>query len=150
MDTNNFQFVIFRLENHFYAVPLEEVESVLPMVAMEPIPEAGPWTLGLINVHGTIMPVIDIRQLFEFSKKELSKDDHLLVIKGASKKFAIKVDQVTGISEFSKNEMEEPHELIEENAPFIQGAIRTEDGMIIVLDINLLYSILKEKGHLVQ
>src|ERR1043166_579372 len=62
--------VVFLLAEQHYALPLAMVERVLPVVAVSPLPQAPPMTLGMINLHGTVMPVLDLRHRFGFPPHE--------------------------------------------------------------------------------
>src|SRR5262245_21471826 len=55
---------VFRLAEQHYALPLLTVERVLPMVAVSPLPQAPSLTLGVINLHGLVVPVLDLRRRF--------------------------------------------------------------------------------------
>ena len=61
-----FQLVSFVIVEQQYALPLSVVERVLPMVAMSPLPQAPPIALGVINLHGQVIPVLDIRRRLGF------------------------------------------------------------------------------------
>lgn len=56
--------VVFVIDGQRYALSLGAVERVLPMVAVSPLPAGPAIALGVINVHGTIVPVVDVRRRF--------------------------------------------------------------------------------------
>jgi len=72
--------VSFRLGRQLYALPLDHVERALRMVVVIPVPEAPTWVLGVIDLHGRVVPVVDLRQRFGQPPKEPDLDDRLLVV----------------------------------------------------------------------
>ena len=92
-------FVGFRLGGQRYALPLEQVERALRMVAVTPVPEALPWVPGVINLHGRVMPVVDLRQRFGRPSREPHPDDRLLVVQGPRRTAALMVDSATEVLE---------------------------------------------------
>ena len=55
-------FVVFRLDEQHYAVPLSVVERIVRMVDITPVPKTPEIVLGVINVQGSVIPVVDIRR----------------------------------------------------------------------------------------
>lgn len=73
------QLVVFRLDGQRYALSLPVVERVLPMAAVSPLPKAPAIALGVINLHGQILPVLDIRRRFGLPPGEYGLSAHLVV-----------------------------------------------------------------------
>ncbi len=73
-----FQLVSFVIVEQQYALPLSVVERVLPMVAVSPLPHAPSIALGVINLHGQIIPVLDIRRRLGFPTRDYGLTAHLL------------------------------------------------------------------------
>jgi len=69
------QLVVFDLEGQRYALPLGAVDRVLPMVAVSPLPKAPAIALGVINLHGQALPVLDIRRRFGLPTREYGLAD---------------------------------------------------------------------------
>ena len=55
------QWVIFRVESGYYALPLERVVEVLRMVSVRPVPDGPAWLAGVINLRGRVLPIMDLR-----------------------------------------------------------------------------------------
>ena len=89
------QFVSFRLDRRLYALALDQVDTVLRMVAVTPVPEAPPWAMGVINLHGQVLPVVDLRQQFGQPAIEPRLSDRLLVVRTQGGTVAFKVDEVS-------------------------------------------------------
>jgi len=126
-------FVIFRLDGARFALPLDQVDVVLRMVSVTPAPDAPPWVIGVINLHGRVIPVTDLRQRLGHPAKEPYLDDRLLVMTLAERTLALVVEEVTEVLELPGSEVEAPPDPLSDSR-YLRGVVRREDGLIIILD----------------
>ena len=77
LDTSH--YVVFTLDGLFYAVSLSAVSRVIRAVEITPLPKAPPIVLGVINLGGRIIPVVNIRKRFLLPERELELTDQLIV-----------------------------------------------------------------------
>jgi purine-binding chemotaxis protein CheW len=102
------RLVVFDLDGQAYAIPLPSVERVLPMVAVSPLPKAPAIALGVINLHGQILPVLDIRRRFGLPPREYGLTARLLVARTSQRTLAMPVDEVMGVSEVATEAITSP------------------------------------------
>jgi len=126
-------FVNFKVDDQVYALPLERVESVLRMVAVTPLPEAPAGVAGVINLHGKVIPVIDLRQRLGRQSREYNIDDRLLVAGDQVRKMAIMVDEATDVMEVPAQFVQKP-DTLQRTKP-LASVIQREGDLILVLDI---------------
>lgn len=91
------RLVVFVIEEQRYGLPLSAVERVLPMVAVSPLPKTPAIALGVINLHGHVIPVVDIRRRFGLSPRNFDVSAHLLAAQTSRRILALPVDEVLGI-----------------------------------------------------
>lgn len=127
------QFVSFRLDRHRYALPLNHVERALRIVALTPVPEAPPWVAGVINLHGRVISVVDLRRRFGQQTREPHSEDRLLVVQALERKAAFMVDAVTELLEVPAHQLEPPTDTLSQSRP-LAGVIRGDEGLILILD----------------
>lgn len=125
--------IIFRIDRQFYALPLDDVVRVIRMVAISPIPDMPNSILGIINMAGQIIPVIDLRFLFGQVNKPPELQDLLLVIQAQGQIFSVIVDEVLNILELPLNQIQSPPAAISQSR-FLAAAVRQDDMLILVLD----------------
>src|SRR5574337_593321 len=89
--------VVFDIEGQRYALPLDDVEWVVPMVAVSPLPKAPAVAVGVINLHGKIIPVLDVRRRFGLPSRDYGLTAHLLVARTIRRSLALPVDAVLGV-----------------------------------------------------
>lgn len=138
------KIVLFTLDELRYALYLSAVESVVHAVEITPLPIAPEVVLGIINLHGAVIPVIDIRKRFNLPMHEITLDDQFIIAKTTKRKVAIVVDSVAGVSEF-------PHSKItnaDQNLPYtnyLAGVAISDGNMILINDLEKFLSLDEEK-----
>ncbi|MES2818181.1 MAG: chemotaxis protein CheW [Pseudomonadota bacterium] len=87
----------FSLGEERYAVETRHVAEVLPLSQFTPLPNTPPFVLGIVNVRGHIVSVVDLRVLFELPITGLSDKNFLLILQGPEMEFGLLIDRVCGI-----------------------------------------------------
>lgn len=126
-------FVGFRLEGQCYALPLEHVARALRMVAITPVPETPPWVIGVIDLQGRVIPVLDLRSRLRLPAREPHPDDHLLIVRIEERSIAVKTDEVTEVLEVPDREVEPPPEPVSHSRP-VAAVLRRSEDLVLVLD----------------
>ena len=138
------QLVVFKLDEQRYALPLDSVKHVVNMVEITHLPKAPEIVRGIIDVHGEIVPVVDIRRRFAISEKEAGLDDRLLIARTLSRNVAIVVDDVTGLIDASGLKLIEAEKIVP-GIEHVAGVVKLEDGMVLIHDIDKFLSLDEEK-----
>ena len=138
------QLVAFTIEGQRYALPLHSVERVLPMVAVSPLPEGPPIALGIINLHGQVIPVLDIRHRFHLSPHAYGLTAHLLVARTNRRAVALPVDEVLGVREFAAESVTQP-EAVLPGIGHVAGIVALPDGLLFIHDLAMFLSLDEER-----
>ncbi len=138
------QLVFFVIEGQRYALHLSDVERVLPMVAVSPLPKAPAITLGVINVHGTVVPVVDIRRRFGFPPRDFDVSSHLLVARTRRRSLALPVDQVLGVNEVGPGAVTSPDAVLP-GIGHVAGIVALPDGLLFIHDPDVFLALDEEE-----
>ncbi len=130
--------VVFRIDQQHYALPLDHVVRALRMVAFTPVPDAPPSVLGIINMAGQMLPVIDLRFIFEQASRRPEVQDFLLILEIGSQTAAIVVDEVLNVLEFAPEQVQAPPGTVSQSR-FLRAAVRQDDVTILVLEASQLF-----------
>lgn len=95
--TDSSQLVVFVLDEQRYALPLQSVERVVRAVAVTPLPEAPPIIIGVINIQGRVVPVVDLRKRFHLEERAIDPEDHFVVARSSTGAVALPVDEAEGL-----------------------------------------------------
>lgn len=89
--------LLFTIDGRHYALPLEAVRRVAPMVEVTPLPEAPPPVTGIVNVGGEVVPVLDLRTVLGGAPRPPLPSDHLLFAEDQGRPVALAIDSAEGV-----------------------------------------------------
>jgi purine-binding chemotaxis protein CheW len=130
-------YVVFKIDRQHYALPLDHVIRAVRMVAFTPVPDTPHSVLGIINMAGQMLPVIDLRRLFGQTGKQPELQDFLLIVQIQGQTVAVIVDEVLSILELTSKQVQSPPSAVSQSR-FLAAAVRQDDIMILVLDASRL------------
>lgn len=90
----------YRIGQRRLASGFDEVVEILPMPAVTPVPGAQPWMLGVANIRGTLLPIVDLKQFLEGERTVLHEDQRVLVVRQAGGDVALTIDELLGQRSF--------------------------------------------------
>jgi purine-binding chemotaxis protein CheW len=140
------RLVNFNLDDQKYALLLSSVIRIIRVVEITRLPEAPEIVLGVINMHGLIMPVFDIRKRFHLAQREMQLDDQLIIAHTLPRTVALLVDSVNDVIEISEEKIIAGENILP-GLDYIEGVVKTEDGMVLIHDLEQFLS-LQEKNAL--
>jgi purine-binding chemotaxis protein CheW len=91
------EIVEFTLGQEHYAFPSSEVREVFRISEITPLPSLPPFVLGVTNVRGRVLSVIDIRKMLEFGTAGLTNLNRAIILSGAEMELAVLADEVLGV-----------------------------------------------------
>lgn len=136
--------VRFSLDQQDYALYLSAVERVVPAAEVTSLPKAPEIVLGVLNVGGRIIPVVNIRRRFRLPERELRVQDQLILAHTGKRPVALVVDSVTGIPEVA-NEQVTAADRILPGLEQVEGVVRLEDGLMLIHDLGKFLSLDEEQ-----
>jgi len=134
------QLVVFALDDQFYALYLTAVVRVIPAVEITALPKAPDIIIGVINVQGQIIPVVDVRKRFKLPKQELTDTDQFIIANTHDRAVVIIADKVNGTIEYSTQDQVQA-EKIAPGLDYIDGVVKLEDGMVLIHDLDKFLSL---------
>ncbi|RLJ21227.1 chemotaxis protein CheW [bacterium endosymbiont of Escarpia laminata] len=133
------QLVTFRLKDESYGVNVMKVQEVLRVTEIAPVPGAPPFVLGIINLRGNVVTVIDTRSRFGLPSAELDDSSRIVIIESEKQVVGILVDAVAEVVELNEDEVDAaPNVGNDESSRYIQGVVTRENGLLILVDLNKL------------
>ena len=142
--TDQSQVVVFTLDEPRYALELSVVERVVRAVDITPLPRAPEVILGVINVQGQIVPVVDIRKRMRLPARELTVDDLFILARTSSRLVALVVDAVVGVRNLVQSEMVSAEQIVP-SAGYISGMAKLADGVVLICDLDEFLSPVEER-----
>jgi purine-binding chemotaxis protein CheW len=122
--------VLTRMGGRPIAVSCEYVVELIPRVEIDRVPDAPANVLGVINLRGRVVPILDLRSKLS-AKSPLPSHQHLVIIRGRNDKLiGLAVDEVQDVITVETNSIEQPGEVAGVRSP---GVVRVDDDLVLVL-----------------
>ncbi|MBL0713028.1 MAG: purine-binding chemotaxis protein CheW [Desulfosarcina sp.] len=137
-DDANLEVVAFKLAHERYALELTHIREVHPLKELTPLPGAPDFVLGIVNIRGRILSVIDIKRFFDLPEKGLTDLNQVIILQSDEMEFGILADEILGTSSI-------PASNIQASLPTLTG-IRAEylkgvtGDRLVILDADRLLS----------
>ena len=135
------QWVTFKLQEETYGINVMQVQEVLRYTEIAPVPGSPDYVLGIINLRGNVVTVIDTRSRFGLEPAEVTDNSRIVIIEAEKQVIGILVDSVAEVVYLKSSEIDTaPNVGTEESARFIQGVSNREGELLILVDLNKLLS----------
>lgn len=130
------QWVTFRLDGETYGINVMQVQEVLRYTEIAAVPGAPSYVLGIINLRGNVVTVLDTRDRFGLSPAEISEQTRIVIIEAGKYVIGILVDAVAEVVYLRQSEIETaPNVGNEESAKFIQGVCHKNNQLLILVEL---------------
>jgi purine-binding chemotaxis protein CheW len=139
------QSVVFNLDDQRYALLLPCVEQAIRMVEITPLPKAPHIVIGLVNVHGEVIPVLNIRKRFRLPEREADPGGQLIIARTARRLVALAVDTVNDVVDVPQEKMIAPEAILPQ-LEHVAGVIKLDDGMVFIHDLDSFLSLEEEQA----
>lgn len=137
--------VAFSLDEQRYALPLSAVERVVRAVEVTALPRAPEIVSGVINVRGSVIPVVNVRRRFGLPEREPALSDQLIIGRTSRRSVALVVDAVAGVLEYSEKQAV-PAEAIAPGLEYVTGVVKLSNGMVLIHDLDRFLSLDEERA----
>ncbi len=139
------QYLTFKLEDEVFALDIGKVREVLDFTVVTKVPQSPDFMLGVINLRGTVVPVVDMRLKFKMTRAETTVNTCIIIVEididGETTVLGALVDSVQEVMDLGPDQIEPPPRIgIRLNTKLIKGMGKRDDKFIIILDIDKVFS----------
>lgn len=138
-------FVVFTVEFLILALPLDRVLRTVRAVAATPLPQAPEIVCGVVNIQGSIVPVINLRRRFGLLERDILLADQLLIARSATRMLAMIVDTVDGVVECDEKDFVAVESVVP-GTRHVKGIVKGADGMLLIHDLDSFLSLDEERA----
>ena len=131
------QWVTFKLDGETYGINVMQVQEVLRYTEISPVPGASYHVLGIINLRGNVVTVIDTRIRFGLPQGDLCDSTRIVIIETGNHVMGMLVDAVAEVVYLRQSEIDQPPSTGNEDAAkFIQGVCNKNGELLILVDLD--------------
>jgi len=143
LSTSENQYLTFMLSGEEYGVDILTVQELRGWETTTPIPNTPSFVLGVINLRGVVVPIVDLRNRFGLESIEYGPTTVVIIVKveaaGKERVLGIVVDAVSEVYDINQSDMQPPPDMEGSiSIDFVTGLATMDDKMVILLDINKL------------
>jgi len=139
------QFLVFESANNLYGIDILKITEILKPVQVTRLPNAENFVLGVINLRGNIVPVIDIRKILKNEYTELTNLSRIIVSNIYNKNLGLLVERVLEVVTLREDQIE-GGEIKNFSENYIEGVGRSKDKLFLIFNLPLLVQQYKPKG----
>ena len=139
----DFKMITFSLAEKDYAIDIMKVKEIAKANNFTYVPNTAPFVLGVYNLRGDIIPIIDLRIFFNIPVKQRAKDtiESMVIINVDDQTFGIVVDRIDKVVGVSKNTIQPPHPIFGDiNIKYIYGVVESSGQLYILLDVDRIFA----------
>jgi len=131
------QLVVFGLADEFYGVDIGAVNTIIRMQEVTSIPRTPDFVEGVINLRGSIIPVIDLRKRFGLKVGEVTKASRIVVVEASHQMIGMIVDAVAETLRLASDSIEPPSPVVcSIESDYLRGVGKQGDRLVILLDMD--------------
>lgn len=133
---NNNQYVIFKLEDEFYGVPIAYVETIEKVTEITRVPNAPHYVKGVINLRGEVVPVVELRRRFQFEDKPITDEARIIILSVEELSVGFLVEGSSEVLTIEPSDIDNTTNFVNSfDDDYINGIGKINDRMIILIDI---------------
>lgn len=139
----DFKMVTFSLAGKDYAIDIMQVKEIAKTGRFTYVPNTLPFVLGVYNLRGEIIPIIDLRLFFniDIPTRDDNSVENMLIVSVGDQLFGVVVDAIDKVVGIQKSKIQPPHPLFGDiNIKYIQGVVECQDHLYILLDIERIFN----------
>lgn len=128
------QLVIFQLNDQKYALPIQETQEIIRMSNITRVPNTKHYVEGIINLRGSIVPVINLNKRLSLPVAEYGEDTRIIVVEHNGQKVGMIVDVVLEVGRFSEDEIEPPS-VAGDSVDYLKGVVKKEENLWLLINL---------------
>ncbi len=132
------QLVGFIIGEEEYAVPILAIQEIIKPFTWTRVPQVPPYILGVFNLRGAVIPLIDLRQKFGLSKQKHNDETRFFVLKNGEDVAGFVIDRLTMAIRIKKTDIGPAPDTISGDDTMIDGVGKQEDRIITILKVDKL------------
>ncbi|ACM20517.1 scaffold protein CheW associated with MCPs of class 40H [Geotalea daltonii FRC-32] len=140
-DNSDIQVACFTLDDNIYAVDIMRIREIIKPQKLTSLPKAPPYVEGVINLRGSVIPVIDLRKRFDLPVREIDSAVRLLIVRVAKQLLGFVVDNVTEVITVPARDIKPPPQIAGGiGAQYLLGVCLFQEALIMLLNIDTIFT----------
>jgi len=135
---NVIQLVGFMVGEEEFAVPILDIQEIIKPIEYTRVPKTPDYVLGVFNLRGSVLPLIDLRMKFGLSRSQENEETRYMVIKNKDDIAGFVIDRLTHAMRIKESAIDPAPETIHDEKNLIYGVGKQEEKLISILNVEAL------------
>lgn len=131
--------LVVQLDALRIGLPARGVRQIITAATIAPLPSAPPVVEGVLNVRGTLIPVLDLRERFGLGARDVHPDQHIVIADAGARRVALRVDRALAVISISPDSLE-PVDRVTAGVKHVSAVARLPDGVLVIHDLERFLS----------
>lgn len=134
------RYLTFFLGNEQYGIAIERIKEIIAMMKITSVPKIPPYMRGVINLRGSIIPIIDTRLRFAMDSREADMHTAIIIVEVEKVNIGFIVDRVEEVASIDTANLSEPPKFGSQiDTDFISSVAQIEENVVMILDVLKLF-----------
>lgn len=130
---NRIEFLTLKVDGEVYGIDVTTIMEVIRVPEIAPVPSAAKDILGIINLRGKIITILDARRKFSVTESELTNESRIVIIQENDHMLGLLVDEVIEVLKIPKDDIEPSPSLVEGSAQQFFDGIYSKDNRFVIV-----------------
>lgn len=140
------ELLTFWIGEEEFAIDILEIQEILKVPQITPVPRVAAAVLGITSLRGTIVPVVDMRVFLGVERKAPGRESRVLVLQAKGDPVGLLVDRVVSVSRLERDSIEAvPRTMQRDASEALEGVGRVDDRLLIVLNLDAVLAFLERQ-----
>lgn len=132
------EVLLFQVGDRHFGVRSQHVQEVVRAASLSPLPRPADCIEGMLNLRGNVVPVLDLRAVFDLPRRALCVTDHLVIVACQAELLTLRVDHAIDLVSVVTSELTRPS--VSAGAEFITATGKQDDLIFHILDVESLFA----------
>jgi len=132
-------FVIVELEGQRYGFRVDAVREVVRAATITPLPNAPAVVEGIVNVRGSVVAVLDLRQRFDLRARALDPSQYFVLARAGERDVGLRVDRAVDLVSLDSADIDRAEPLLS-RSQYVAGVAKLADGLVLIHDLETFLS----------
>jgi len=140
VEGDTIQFIVVKIGKEQFGIDIKFIDNIVRMQHITRVPKVADYLCGVINLRGEVIPVMSLRVKMNLSADTISKDTRIIILKFEQQgAIGIIVDEVKEVITIDASQVDKvTYDTKDERINFLSGVGKTDDGLISILDLNMV------------
>lgn len=135
------QAVVFSIDQQFFGIDISLVSEIIRQEEITPLPQASSYVEGIINLRGSVIPVLNLHLLFGMQADARDDSSRIIIVTaGDGQKYGLMVDAVQEVKKYYQEQLQETPGAVNVNQKYLKGIVLDQDKLIILVEPNQILS----------